>query len=391
MKFKIKSQVMFQIIKKIIKIIPVNPVTEIHKNIKLEIENNKLYFYALNERIFIKSFLIANENNLEIFEKGTFLINIKILYELLNKLKDEWILFETNFNNLIISNYKNETSFIFKLNILEIENFPKIDFELSNEKITLPKNIIEEINNQINFVIDLNNSNNILRGINFIFNDQKLLITGTDRISMAQKTININSDINSEVTIPVNILNDIEKITNDLDKEYNFYFIENNNVIIENNNFLFKGRIIEGNYPKIQNIINHFLLSEENDIILINDLKNFLNTIELAVILSKKEMVPLIELLIDKKNKKIEIKCISNNHNFGEINEYFSNFEFLKFNGQENDVIKISFNYFLLTHALKSFNKCKKIMLHISKNKHTIINSAEDLSLQQLVLPIIKN
>lgn len=393
MKFKIKSQLLLTNIKKINKITPSNPINEMYKNLKVEIENDKISFYSLNDKTFVKFFLLSNKENLEIYQTGNFLINLKILYEILSKLNDEWILFEIKINSLIISNFNKDNNFVFKLNTLETKNFPEIKFDKSNDAIKISKKIIEEINNQINFVININNSNNILRGINFNFTKNNLLTTGTDRISMAQKNIAIqNENFNQEITIPIFLLNDIEKITNELNNDYQFYLNNDQSLIIEDDNFLFKGRIIDGQYPKIQNVIPQYLESENKEIVLINDLKTFLNTIDLAVILAKKDLIPLVQLIFDKVNNKIEIICISNNNSFGEVHEQFNNVTFANKEKNQEKIIVV-FNYYLLTYALKTFSKCKTVKLNIitNYNHHTIITSDEDLTLSQLVLPIIKN
>lgn len=391
MKFEIKAQLLALLLKKIIKTTSPNPPNEVYKNIKIEVESDKIILYTLNERTFLKTFIAINDEKLKIFKKGTFVINLKILNDILSKLKDEWILFEMKINNLIITNFDQENSFIFKLKTNEIETFPTTEFKYNN-KIVLPKNIIEEINNQITFVINNNNSSQILRGINFIFDKNNLTITATDQISMAQKKVKIDNNlVNKEITIPISLLNDIEKITNDLNTEYTFYLNNEQDLVIEIGNFLFKGRLINGSYPKIQNIINVFLKNEENNEIVINDVKTFLNTLELAVVLAKKEMIPLVEIIFNKKNKIIEIICISNNNSYGEVNEQFTNFTINKFSNKTENNLHIVFNYYLLIHALKSFTKCKTITLTISPNKHTIISSEEDNTLVQLVLPVIKN
>lgn len=391
MKFEIKAHLISSLIKKIIKISSNIQTNEVYKHIKIEVDKNIIYFYALNERTFLKSYIKENEKNLKIFDAGTFILNLKILYEILNKLKDEWILFELKINNLLITNYDPHNSFIFKLKTIDINSFPIVDFA-TNNKITLPKKIIEEINNQIIFAVNNNNSSLILRGINFIFSKNNLLITATDQISMAQKNINIeNNSITKEITIPISLLNDIEKISGDLNDEYNFYINSEEDLIIEINNFLFKGRLINGDYPKIQNIINSLLKNQQNNRFIINDLKTFLNNLELAVVLAKKEMIPLIQLNFNNSKKIIEIICMSNNNIYGEVNEHFSNFTIDALNFEKENNISIVFNYYLLIHALKAFNKSKTVILNICSNKHTIISSNDDQTLLQLVLPVIKN
>ncbi|MGL5268621.1 MAG: DNA polymerase III subunit beta [Spiroplasma sp.] len=392
MKFKIKSQILLTNIKKLIKITLSNPSNEIYKNIKIEVEKDRIFFYSLNEKTFLKFYLLTSKENLEIYQTGNFLINLKILYEILSKLNNEWIMFEIKINVLIISNFNKNNNFIFKLNTLEVKNFPEINFSKNNQAIKLSKTIIEDINNQTNFVININDSNNILRGINFKFSKNNLLSTGTDRISIAQKTIAItNENLDQDVTIPIFLLNDIEKVTSDLNSDYLFYLNDNQNLVVEIDNFLFKGRLIDGQYPKIQNVIKQHLEREKKEIIEINDLKMFLNTIDLAVILAKKDLIPLVQLIFDKNNKKIEVICISNNNNFGEVHEQFNNVTFLNQDKTEDKFV-IVFNYYLLSYALKTFSKCKKVKLNIitNYNYHTIITSDEDSTLTQLVLPVLK-
>lgn len=424
MKFKIKSQLLLTNIKRIIKISPSNTINEIHKNLKFEVTANKIIVSSLNEKGFLNFYISNVDEKLVIYETGNFLINLKILYEIINKLKDEWILFEIKINALVINNFDKDNNFTFKLNTLDITNFPKLDFKKNDNPIVITKKTIEEINNQINFVINTNNSSSILRGINFSFSKDNLLITGTDRVSMAQKKFQIkNESFNQDITVPIFLLNDLEKIASDIDSDYYFYLNDDQTLTIEIDNFLFKGRLIEGQYPKIQNVIQQYLTSNDKEMIIINDLKTFLNTIELAVVLAKKEIIPLIQLLFDKTNNKIEIICISNNNSFGEVHEQFNNVSFLTktvkqtemitistsgsnidglqeqsnnltiLKPEQEDKFKIVFNYYLLTYALKTFNKCKKVTLNIISNYncHTIITSEEETNLMQLVLPIIKN
>ncbi|WP_375317587.1 DNA polymerase III subunit beta [Spiroplasma endosymbiont of Virgichneumon dumeticola] len=394
MKFEIKSSNLLKILKKIIKITLSNTNYEELSCFLLEIENDKIVLTASNGNLSMKTELEKNDEYLKIIKTGSVLINAKIMHDIFNKLEDEWFLFELKINNLIISNFKNNNNndFIFKLSTMTIEKFPKITFykEIEN-KVSFKKTLLQNINDQIAFAINTNNNSKpALTGINFKFSNKKLYITATDGYCLAKKTIPYLEEIkvdNKEFNIPVYLLNEIDKITNDLNKNVNFYFENNLNLIIEIDNYLFQTRMIEGIYPNTDDIIKN-ILEKEKTIVEINNVKDFLNIIELSIILSKKDTSPMIQFLINTRTNDFKINCLSNNDNIGEVIEQFKKFNFIK-NKNIDEQIKVVFNSKLIIHAIKSFYKCKTISLSISwPKKYTIIQSEEEIGLLQLVLPI---
>lgn len=391
MKIEIKSSILFKIIKKISKVTVSNNIEELSCFL-LEVENNKIILIASNGNLSMKYVLLKDKNFLKILSTGSVLINCKIIYDIFSKLEDEWILFELKINNLIISNFKNDNNdFIFKLSIMTIEKFPKINFNKNiNNKISFKKSLLQNINDQIAFAINTNNSKPALTGINFKFSNQKLFITATDGYCLAKKWLPFTEKIefnDKEFNIPVYLLNEIDKITNDVNSDINFYFENDYNLIIEIENFLFQTRMIEGTYPNTDQIIKEIMEKEKNTIE-INNVKDFLRIIELSIILAKKDTSPMIEFLINIEKNDFKINCLSNNDNIGEVIEQFKKFNIIKNKNLKNE-IKVVFNSKLIINALKSFAKCKKINLKISWPKnYTIIESEEEIGLLQLVLPI---
>ncbi len=391
MKIEIKSSILFKIIKKIFKITSSTNNEELSCFL-LEVEKNKIILTASNGNLSMKYEIINNEKYLKILNVGTVLINSKIMYDIFSKLEDEWILFELKINNLIISNFKNDNNdFIFKLSTSTIEKFPKINFNKNiKNKISFKKSLLQNVNEQIAFATNTNNNKPVLSGINFKFNNQKLFITATDGYSLARKWFPFIEKLefeNKEFNIPVHLLNEIDKITNDLNSDINFYFENDYNLIIEIENFLFQIRMIEGIYPNIDNLIKDIIEKEKN-IIEINNVKEFLKIIELSIILAKRDTSPMIEFLINTEKNDFKINCLSNNDSIGEVIEQFKKFNIVKSKNLKEE-IKVVFNSKLIINALKSFNKCKKIILNISwPKKYTIIESEEEIGLLQLVLPI---
>lgn len=392
MRFEIKSFNLLKILKKIIKITLSNNSYEELSCFLLEVENDKIIFTVSNGNLSMKTELEKNDHFLKILKNGSVLINAKIMYDIFNKLEDEWILFELKINNLIISNFRNDNNdFIFKLSTMTIEKFPKISFNKENKnRISFKKSLLQNVNDQVAFATNTNNSKPALTGINFKFFNKKLFITATDGYCLAKKTIPYLEEItinNKEFNIPVYLLNEIDKITNDLHKNVNFYFEKNLNLIIEIDNYLFQTRMIEGTYPNTDDIIKN-ILEKDKTIIEINNVKDFLNIIELSIILSKKDTSPMIQFLINTTTNDFKINCLSNNDNIGEVIEQFKKFNIIK-NKNIDEQIKVVFNSKLFIHALKAFHKCKKVTINISWPKnYTIIQSDEEIGLLQLVLPI---
>jgi len=100
-----------------------NNVNPILHGVYLEANNNQITLISSNGDISVKSFI---NNNLKIESSGKILIRGKILFNIVNKIKDETINFECVDTSILRISTK---SFSSDINLMEEHTFPTLNFD----------------------------------------------------------------------------------------------------------------------------------------------------------------------------------------------------------------------------------------------------------------------
>lgn len=343
----------------------------------LKIENNNSKMFSNNGNT-ICQYSINNES-INIFEEGQILINPKILLEIANKLKDEWIeLYKVEETVLIIKTDK----FNAQINLINDFEYPIMNFDNnSNQKIIFTINDIDQIIQKVSWsTLPIINEIKPICGvyIDSEINENKITCLGTDSYKitylMLENTNNTNFKFIIENTT-LKIMSEIYKWTND--NQFTLCLNEMNKLVIENENLILIDKVMYGQYP----------LSVLNNAFNINtniEVKTTKKEIQLALergkIFVNSERTPLV--LVNIHDSKMTFEFSS--YEFGSSKE-----EIVTKNINGNDLkILLNANFFLnLINTIDTDN----ITLIFENDHKPVVIYNDNPNFKELLLPIKNN
>ena len=368
MKFIIKKNILLDNLLNTSRAISSRNLIPILTGIKFELRKDGLYLSASDSDISIMTFIKKAEIE-EIIETGSIVISGKYIVEIIRKLPDENISIEVlDGFNMIIQTVGSE----FNLNGINPNEFPNLDLEDTKNPIVLNPITFKNIVNQTFFCTSISETRPLLTGINFKLVDDMLEVIATDSYRLARKQISLNDKYENDfnIVIPSKNLVELSRMLDD-DKENVYLHIFNNKVLFKYKNIVFLSRLISGTYPVSSNII-----PEEFKVDLECNYSEIYDMIDRASLLTSDKDKNTIKLTL--KNKELMIS--SNSPEIGKVEEKMA----IKNSGE----IAISFSSKYMLEAIKSFSSEKIHILINNDSSPIIINSNEEETLTQLVLPI---
>jgi DNA polymerase-3 subunit beta len=367
MKFTIEKSKFINLLKLPSSIIDSTTINPVLMGVLLEIKNKELTIVSSNNNISVKS----NTNNLEIETEGKILIHGKLLYNIINKLKETNVTLEVVDNSIIrIST----PSFSSDLNLLDNVGYPAINFDISNHtKCTIPgdhlKKVIYKLINTTNI------ANDRITPLNGILFDATRLdgfieSIGTDGHHLSYiKTPYTSAKF--KIIIGVDILKTIQEQIFD-QKEINFY-LKNNQLIIEVNNTLFNCRLIEGEYPSAIKAIEtqqqyHFTVNKQE----------IFNAIERGLVLASADKKPSVLFNISPNLLKLTCRSI----------EYGSSYEEVAIKEYSGSNVSVSFNVKYISNLIKNIDSSEMLVEFSESNKHFFVKDPKNPDYLSLILPI---
>ena len=339
MQLKLNKKIFEKNIESISNAIQSNSALQSLRGILVKATPTEITLLSSNGNLSIKK-TIKQSKEIEIIETGEILIPGMIFLKIIKNSNDT-INIKTRNNSLII---KNEESKI-TLQLLNKEEYPTINFETIGKELIIDSKIIKSLINNVSFAASENDKRIILNGVNLRLKDRFLIVTATNSFRLAQEKIEINSDIEFDITILSKNLKEF------IPKEFNGDFkinVNDSKIITNNNNTIISSKLIDGVYPNIEKLIplefKYVLEVNSNEMI---------NLIEKATIVSD-EANKIIKLTINsnkiimesKKNEIGNTVVEMDNHTWNNkeftiiLNADFFKKSISKFKGE----ISISFN-----------------------------------------------
>ena len=337
--------------------------------IKFDLNDEGLSLTATDNDITIKSVIMTQDIE-NIKENGSVVLPGRYILEIIRKCPNEDITFEQIDNNKVListSNYKTN------LNGIEINDYPNIDFNLSDNYTTLNSKVLRNLINQTSFAVSISEARPIITGVNFKMEDNMLEVTATDSHRLSTKTVELSSSINNPVniTIPGRNINELRSILEE-DNDVKVYFFDNKVVFIFNN-IIFQSRILNGNYPNTAKLI-----PTEFELAVKVNLRSLYDAVDRISLLSSdyKIRVSIVGEVLTVSSTVIEV---------GNGEE--------KINIERNNPVNIEFtvNYKFLTDALKIIEDDNIVIYLNGEDKPIIIKGEVDTRLIELLLPILTN
>ncbi|MDR2369412.1 MAG: DNA polymerase III subunit beta [Mycoplasmataceae bacterium] len=367
MKFTIEKNKLLTLLKLPSSIIENTTINPVLTGLLMEVKNNQITIISTNNHISVKS----TTNDLKIESEGKVLIHGKLLYNIVNKLKETSITLEVVDSSIIRIT---TPSFSSDLNLLDNVGYPTVNFDVSQHiKCEIPnqhlKKVIHKLINTTNVV---NDHTTPLNGILFDTTRMEGYIEsiGTDGHHLSYlKTPYVGEKF--KITIGVDILKTIQEQIND-QNNINFY-LKNNQLIVETNNILFNCRLIEGEYPSAIKAIEtnqqfHFLVNKQE----------IFNAIERGIVLASADKKPSILFNISPKKLKLSSRSI----------EYGSSYEEVSISEYSGDNISVSFNAKYISNLIKNIEHSEILVEFTANNKQFFFKNPNDSNYLSLILPI---
>jgi DNA polymerase-3 subunit beta len=338
-----------------------------------------------------KNFLILSATNLEIGiicwnlskieKRGEITVPANLFSNYLNFLPNREILLETKDNILYVEceNYKTE------IKGLSSEEFPIIP-KIENEEFSLQINSFPFCQglSQVIDIVSFSQTRPELSGIYFSLQKNLLKLVATDGFRLAEKKLFFEKTIENlpekeySLILPQKMAREIINIFSEKNQKIKIYFSPNQILFegffseINHPKIHLISRLIEGEYPKYQEIIPR---EYQTEVILSKD--NFLNQIKTASLFCGK--INEVKLIVDPIKKGIEI--------FSQSPEIGQNRSFLPTEIKGKN-LEISFNYRFLMDGLLNIKSSEVIFKINQEEKPSLLKPVDDESYFYLIMPI---
>ena len=373
MKFKIKRDLMLENLNKVSKAISVKNLIPTLAGIKFELTKKGLVLTASNNDITIQKNIKIKDNNIIVEKEGKVVIQGREILDIVRIIPDDEINIEV-IDEVKVLIYTDDERIKYDLNVIDINEYPNIELEESDNFVEINVNEFFNIIKEIGFAISSDESRPVLTGINFKINGDILEGSATDSYRLAKKEIKLNKEANNAYNIIIPGRNVIEftRIL-DADDENLKIHIFNNKVLFEDGDLLFQSRLISGSYPNTSKLI-----PEDSILKITANLSELHNVIEQASILTSDKEKNVVSLSTD--GNLLVVKSVSNEKGRAEMKMQIEK------NNDEN--INIAFSAKYMMDALSALSTDKVELSFVGEIKPIVIKNTKEDGLIQLVVPI---
>lgn len=350
-------------------------VQPVLSNILIEtISNDRVVFIATDLNLGI-SFKL----NAEVVSEGKITLSAKTLEEIVNKLPNKPIVLklDNETNVVTISCGKSK----FELIGINANEYPKVFDEAQEgeecKELKIKTGLLNKGIKQTAFSTAQNETGSVLSGVCFNINSNVLEMVATDgnRLTRARKDID-SKDEEVMFISPSRTLVEVSRIISMLKDESVKFILKKNKIVFEFENVTFQSRLIEGTYPKYQQLIP--------------------TSNEKTVTIDREQLIQAIELVSVMVNERTNIMKFNFENNSLEIStdtpESGSGKDFLDIEYNYENLL-IAFNYKYVLDSLKNMDS-KNVKIEMCTNLSASIfkpeaeNNEEDNNYICLIMPV---
>ena len=344
--------------------------------IKFYVTENDLFMTSSNTDISVE--VTITDSSLQIVEAGSTVVPGRLFIDIIRKINSKKVnLFLSDDKILIVKADRGE----YKLHIMDPLNYPKIDFVPLENPLTLHSDVLKSLIKETVFATAQTEKKPILAGVNFVNNNNELIVTATDSFRLSQKITNIREYKDFNITIPNKSLDEMLKALDVYDGDVNLYFTLNI-LLAQYRNVCFQTRLLDGSYPDTSRLI-----PDSFPIVVKFNKDELVEAVERVSLLSPrdkerdKEIAYSIIKLSVRKDRTIEIS--TNNTVYGDARE-----EVIPTFVDASNPITIGFSSRYLLEALKSFMSTEISLNLTGEIRPFVIRGEKDVNLTQLILPV---
>ena len=373
MKLKIKREVLLENLNKVSKALSTKNLIPTLSGIKFELTKKGLTLTASNNDITIQKFIPIKDKNINVDKEGKIVIQGKEILDIVRIIPDEEINIEV-IDELKVLIYTDDERIKYDLNVININEYPKIELEKSDNSVEIEKEEFLNLIKETAFATSVDESRPVLTGINLKINGDILECNATDSYRLATKTIKLKKAVEEShnIIIPSKNIVEFSRIVDNSDSIISFH-IFSNKVLFEDEDLLFQSRLINGNYPNTSKLI-----PEDSILKITADLYTLKSVIEQASILTSDKEKNVVSL--STSDNTLTVKSVSNEKGKAETKME------VKKNNKEDITIAFSAKY--MTDALNALKTDEVELSFVGEVKPITIKNTEDDGLTQLVVPI---
>ncbi len=336
--------------------------------VKIDVEINQLVLTGSDSNISIQTKLKKSDDYvLEIYDLGSIVIESKYILEIVRKIDSDII--ELEIIDGVLTKISSEHT-KFKINGMLPSEYPGIDFSKPNECFTITQELLKKMISQTIFATSDKETRPVLTGVNMECKDNVLNCVGTDSYRLAVKTVHIDKSLNFNITIPAKSLNEVVKT---LDEEGTVEIAVNDKKAqFMIHDTIIQTRLIDGVYPQTSRLI-----PLQFDYELTIDAAELLNAIDRASFI-KSNGISVIKFNLSEEQCVLSSKSL----------EVGSSTEVLNTASFKGHSIEISCNGRFVFDAIKALSGSLVKFSLCGEMKPFIIQSVDDNSVLQLVLPV---
>jgi DNA polymerase-3 subunit beta len=266
----------------------------------------------------------------------------------------------------------------FKLRLMDVEDYPEVDFLDLDDPITLDAQLFKNIIKETNFATAQSEKRPILTGVNFKYRDNHLYCVATDSYRLSQKNVKLRTHSKEfDIVIPNKSLDELSKILDTSNDDVELY-INPNKVLFKMNNTLFQTRLLEGTYPDTMRII-----PTEFPVSIPFNKEELLQAVERVSLLSPRDRETNYNIIKMTLREDHIVEMSSTNTEVGDALE-----EIIPSSDVIGPMIKIAFSSRYLVDALKAFTSNEVIIQFAGEVKPFVIKGNLDQDLLHLILPV---
>ncbi len=344
--------------------------------VKIQLSHQGLTLTGSNADISIETFLSAtNEKaNMQIEQTGAIVLQARFFGEIVRRLPEETFTLEVIENNQVLITSGKAS---FTVNGLDADNYPHLPVVETNQQLTIPVEVLNQLINETVFAVSQHESRPILTGVHMTLKNNQLVAVATDSHRLSQRTIPLESHSDQiDIVIPGKSLTELSRSLAETDEQIDISIMENQ-VLFETETMKFYSRLLEGTYPDTNRLIPTSFNTEIEF-----SVPALLAAIERASLLSHEGRNNIVKLSITDQ----DVILYGNSPEVGKVEESLS------YDKVSGDPLDISFNPDYMKAALRAFGDTTIAIKFISAIRPFTLEPTEgQASFIQLITPVRTN
>ena len=336
--------------------------------IKITADKDQLILIGSDSDISIQTILKKSDDcKLEIFDMGQTVIESKYILEIVRKIDTDMIEVEmVDGVQVKISGKSAE----FKINGMNADEYPLIDFSKPMETFTLSNESLKQVITQTTFAVSDKETRPVLTGVNFSCDGSVLQCVATDSYRLSKKSMELSNNVKFNITIPgKSLLEVLKTLDNDGDVEI---AVNDKKAQIIINDTIIQTRLIDGVYPETNRLI-----PLEFDFELTIDAHELLGAIDRASFI-KSDGVSVIKFTLSEEGCILSSKSL-------EVGSSTERLNSASFSGEP---LEISCNGKYVFDAIRALSGDLVKFSLCGEMKPFIIQSLRDDQVLELILPV---